>query len=1135
MDAVAKRQLVTALFILSQAIKLLDFYRACWCLSHSFSSVAEEETGFLRYIGCGDMLLKWMGIELVLLLALRLLRVPRLKFTLGLTLCLWTFSSIFNILLLFVFPTVLALAWSLAISLPLPQPSPEAAEPEMSMDRNESHLQGSFTVKLQPWATARFSLSSTEGRYCLPVSSVQPNGGGLEESQKRPFLTDQGPSVRIPLELTGVAPWTLTYSLDSTVHEHVFDHPALLTIERTGKLALLRLVDGHNIEGRISQDELLIEPCPEARIDGYHLLSALKQGGLPICSSLDSNHPLRLWLKGAAPFELSLELAYGSTLTPLSLSVAPGKEGLEWREFEWQPLIPAEAQGDFLVRVQQVRDATGAIRRYGQWDAGDALLFKLLPPITAGFRDQRLVILQEQTPTIVIDYEHVHGEASCLVELPSGRQVTVKKELKADEAGLYRLLQVRDSLCQGLLTVSEMLVEAVHPPLLQLETEALLSPCGGEMGASLSLSFSGEAPFKLKLLQEGASSKEELLLESPSAEFVYGWRPSEPGLFRLRFLSLSDANYEHIGLSLPAIEKRISPAPNASFSSSQAPTSYDCISGEQHFSIRLMGTGPWQLEASLQLPSGKSVRMPFSSVHSQMAVGVGPFEQSGRHVLSLLSVTDASGCKSVLKDTRVVHVHPARPIISFPQRKREITIRDDETVPVTVKANQTPVHVTVQREDDEAISFELTSLKDCRLPLLRSGKYRLVSIRDAHCHGTVSPEELAVKVVSPPTALFPSASILSCRESSPPKVEVAGTGTIQLVYSVRHGHDETALAKAPLIRKSAKGTAPMVELDGGRLPGLYRYTLLAISDTLYSLRNIEGSLVKNVLPEPKPELAFAASTSRNAAYCEDKNEIGPFTLKFPASGNPAVYPLLLTVLLKKEKGLEQIVELSLSEQTPFTIAAPTEPGRYRVSVKSLRTALGCGYPLAKASSDSLTIDYEKHPSIQLQRERNHFCVGETARFLINGGSPPWTLSYSLTSVSGLFNKREEKLSADRFNVLLAEAGSLSLTSICSPNCCSSFLNLEEQGEWKIHPLPSATIGEHSIRYLRDGENTSFHVVFTGSPPFSLRYQRRDDDTGHVEDFSIEGIEQDQLTISVTNGGTYSLLSVADRYCQYPPV
>jgi len=96
--------------------------------------------------------------------------------------------------------------------------------------------------------------------------------------------------------------------------------------------------------------------------------------------------------------------------------------------------------------------------------------------------------------------------------------------------------------------------------------------------------------------------------------------------------------------------------------------------------------------------------------------------------------------------------------------------------------------------------------------------------------------------------------------------------------------------------------------------------------------------------------------------------------------------------------------------------------------------------------------------------------------------------------------------------------------------------------FKVHALPSAQVG-HGKKIFQDiHEGDQAEIVFTliGEPPFTFTYQRSElspkkGGVGKVlETHTVSRIQTNEYSIFSALEGTWTVTSITDRYCRYPP-
>jgi len=92
-------------------------------------------------------------------------------------------------------------------------------------------------------------------------------------------------------------------------------------------------------------------------------------------------------------------------------------------------------------------------------------------------------------------------------------------------------------------------------------------------------------------------------------------------------------------------------------------------------------------------------------------------------------------------------------------------------------------------------------------------------------------------------------------------------------------------------------------------------------------------------------------------------------------------------------------------------------------------------------------------------------------------------------------------------------------------------------------LPAARVGHGERVYEDIHEGDQAEIVFTllGEPPFTFTYQRSEPSPkkgakpGKVlETHTVSGVSTKEYSIFAALEGTWTVTSIADRYCRYPP-
>jgi len=209
-------------------------------------------------------------------------------------------------------------------------------------------------------------------------------------------------------------------------------------------------------------------------------------------------------------------------------------------------------------------------------------------------------------------------------------------------------------------------------------------------------------------------------------------------------------------------------------------------------------------------------------------------------------------------------------------------------------------------------------------------------------------------------------------------------------------------------------------------------------------------------------------------------------------------------------------------------------GQHRVSIESIRDASRCEQRLPDSHDRSIWVDVAESAAIIPFDRREYFCVGEVAQFQLEG-IPPWTIGYR---VNGKAYTQEAKQSPFAFSQ--QQPGEFRITSIAQQQkmCKSVVADLS----YAVHPLPTAQVGQGNriFQDIHEGDQAEIKFTLIGEPPFTFTYQRselsaRKGSSGKVlETHTVSGVTTTEYSIFSALEGIWTVTSIADRYCRYPP-
>jgi len=446
------------------------------------------------------------------------------------------------------------------------------------------------------------------------------------------------------------------------------------------------------------------------------------------------------------------------------------------------------------------------------------------------------------------------------------------------------------------------------------------------------------------------------------------------------------------------------------------------------------------------------------------------------------------------------------------------------------------------------------------LRVTEKGLYEILEVSDSQCPGTIIARESTYEVDWVPR---PSARIAPDTEavyepyngtyimpalcegiSGHVDFDLTGRPPFQIMYNIARAADAggTRLLDQPIFNSIQPRTRFQLHTTE---PGRIYYEVKQVGDTAYPLSKHKGVVIprsdrplfeQEVLMRPS---ARFASTDR-LSYClyetfvpQDKGTgDGVIVLQ----GTP---PFELTILVQNLAASERFVETVTVHDTTWRLDLPgysfKSVGQHRVSIETVRDASHCEQRLPDSHDRSIWVDVAESAAIIPFDRREYFCVGEVAQFQLEG-IPPWTIGYR---VNGKAHTQEAKQSPFAFSQ--QQPGEFKITSIAQQQkmCKSVVADLS----YAVHPLPTAQVGQGNriFQDIHEGDQAEIKFTLIGEPPFTFTYQRSElsprkgGSPGKVlETHTASGVTTSEYSIFSALEGVWTVTSIADRYCRYPP-
>ena len=551
-------------------------------------------------------------------------------------------------------------------------------------------------------------------------------------------------------------------------------------------------------------------------------------------------------------------------------------------------------------------------------------------------------------------------------------------------------------------------------------------------------------------------------------------KPSEAGHYTYEFINIQDAVYparslKHKNLKL---EQDVRPPASARF---LQPVSkrFACIKEHMSFDVRLSGETPWILEYEM-LHRGKRKKYRKAAIEEATYVLLTErLTEGGEYLLSLTSVIDNSGCKTLLDQDAKIEVRHQRPEVGFGnlQGKRNVMALEGKkvTLPIRLTGNP-PWSVSYRRLEDSDADHKKVQMKYANdvLEVNEPGIYEIQGVSDKTCPGSVdlSTNRFEVSWIARPTiqhvrglSIDSSSGILSKNpicEGDQDALDLSLTGNppYSITYEI---HMKPEHGSASLIRRQETVglNAASVQMESTHA-GQYEYKFTGLSDQLYEhdRRKLTPMIVHQTV-RSRPSASFI-NKGKTYSYCKDAEQTGHEVISISLVGAP---PFSLEIGIRHHATAKpEIVSIPNIETHAYNFHVPHRVlglGTHGVTIRKLQDSHGC----------QPTTDY---------------CVGDRISYALSG-TPPFNVFYVFNGV-----ERKASESSTTFRRMAEKPGNFTITGMsdkASTDSCRAQYNITKM----IHELPSVRIsrGRTTEIDIHEGGEAQLSFEFGGTPPFEF--------------------------------------------------
>lgn len=379
----------------------------------------------------------------------------------------------------------------------------------------------------------------------------------------------------------------------------------------------------------------------------------------------DDDVEIGLNITGKDPLKLMYRRSWAQHSEDITVPVKSGKHMLTVP-------VPDElkagtgASGKLAITLVHVEDANGCVKRLPARNV-EVAIDRQRP--TARFAHAQDVVLKDGDSTEVPIRLTGRGPWELVYSLDGVKQkaITVRNPttpLKFNAKGSYQLISIKDANCPGTADESQYKIEFRPRPSAELVDTATLTRkgnvythagmCAGDEDA-VGVQFTGSSPFEISYKYDHAHMSREHVLKSAQSVGILHLT-SDPGLHRYFFTRVRDSNYDRTPVDF-RLEVPVHGRPSARISRPNTISLCRDSSLDTDAKVKLSGTAPYTLNLGLRRPASPDVVPHMINVDSDEWTISLPHEvvsEVGRYEISILSVSDASGCDYVFEDDSIL-------------------------------------------------------------------------------------------------------------------------------------------------------------------------------------------------------------------------------------------------------------------------------------------------------------------------------------------------------------------------------------------------------------------------------------------------------------------------------------------------
>lgn len=1069
---------------------------------------------------------------------------------------------------------------------------------------SSNHFKGAHTIKILPENTGM--LNPFHDSFCLPMDETAI-------SLEIPIRINSTSAIEfIQLEFrdlytNNVELWNLTNNdlTKNVIYGNNEDKIRYfnLPLNKVGFYELKKIVDENKFSLRLYRSQLIISHCPIAIISG--------KGTKDRC--VGDSDEVNIQVSGVPPLQLRYtkkinDQIYSftdSSLQPeyfesplLSNSKFYSQKYVE--DLKWARIYSVNVDlqsnihelGEYSYSVDQIVDGLGNVIDFSQ--TNPKLLEKYgltynfighdLPHV---YLDDKFNSKSVTKRSILLKVENTNTDTPYVAKFrfqnDKGKIESFyhtfdnsNEEILVENPGTYILESVQSKVCPGIIAgKSRILITRPVPPQVSIKSSPIIDQCVGQVGLNFDLTFTGVPPFyynaKIFKLEDGEYKLHDIKkFTSSGTRNQFSYSPIIEGHYEIVFDKLSNTLFtDEINLKPVSdytfkTSMRVKPGAKIKFQ-------HDvrlCLGGQNKVPLEFTGEPPFSLSYDiLETSTNSRASYTLEDISSHHYEIITPkFEIGGDYIVSLISVTDSSGCIVGLSGSDLkIQVRRDVPSVLFNllDSSNEIKITEGSVAELPLRlSGESPFTVKYQHLDhngDILGNFEtkFSSIYKTSLKVTKEGSYKLLSVNDQTCEGRISEHDtFHVKFLEKPSFIVSEHNKMSkiknnyfVKEPVCKNIEesfdllLKGSPPFVVNY-------ELLLPNGQITTKSIQVATKYASL---KLPndqhGDYIITIKGLYDSHYTEKKLAKINFKNqvvnikqtVKPLPMVEFFEKGKIYRTClANIDQPALLDRIPLRFLDGEGP--FSISFSIYHESTSKTDYLTLGNVTHDT-FDFKKLYKDLKLGNHIVTIEKVIDANYCICEKISEKnhILITITDVPKISLLDPSIEYCVGDYVAYQL-GGMAPFTIKYRFNDIP--LKSVEPSF---QFVRVASDPGTISIESIqdFSSQCTVNFTKEGMESEYEklsliIHPIPSVTVsqGDWVVEDIHEGDQAEVIFSFEGTPPFSLTYIRSEEtENGQgkrkfdvIETHKVSDIYAYEYRVVTSLQGTYEAIEVSDAFC-----